>query len=59
MAHLHWLQEDVEPEIMVSENVVTGNISQKICEKFSNKYHARVFLLESLAVFSSDSCDFV
>lgn len=55
MAHLHWLQEKVEPALMNSENVVTGNISEKICEKFSNKYHAKVFCLK-LLLFSFPIC---
>lgn len=42
MLHLDWMQSKLRPRMIFSENVVSGNINQRICEKLQKEYDAQV-----------------
>jgi hypothetical protein len=41
MKHVCWLKRKSKPKVMMSENVTTGNIEQRICEVLSDEMSSR------------------
>ena len=41
MAYLKWLRDVARPRVMISENVTTGNIGEKITELLSSAYDCK------------------
>lgn len=42
--HLHWLKRCLRPKVIISENVVTGNINEKVAECLKDMYSAKVLI---------------
>ena len=58
MQHLIWLKRRAKPKVMMSENVVTGNIEQRICELLSDEMSSKDPRYELITSFIAPSALF-